>query len=205
MKNHHHLFSDQELIYLNDRQFLLSKIEIGKKIESLLGEDEQNLYTSIPEYSWPAGVLVRSGKLSRGENYRGLPYYILDYPRRFDRENVFSLRTMFWWGNFFSTTLHLGGNYLEMSRSVIMDNIDQIRSSTVFACVNNNPWEYHYQPDNYQSAAILTQSQLGHIISSGSFLKLSFRWGLDQYMNIPVIVPEVFQKMLGWIVEPERN
>jgi hypothetical protein len=52
-----------------------------------------------------------NGKISRGENYQLLPYIILDYPSYFSRNNIFAVRTMFWWGNFFSITLHLSGDH----------------------------------------------------------------------------------------------
>ena len=42
-----------------------------------------------------------SPKISRGEQYLGLPYVMLDYPRIFSKENVFAIRTFFWWGNYF--------------------------------------------------------------------------------------------------------
>ena len=194
--------SDKELAYLQDQQFLLSKIEISKKIEQLMGEVEKQLYAIIPHYSWPTGVLVRSGKLSKGENYRGLPYYMLDYPRRFDQENVFSFRTMFWWGNFFSATLHLGGQYLAMSREALYNNTESLRSSEAYICVNNNPWEYHYGKDNYLKLQQLTADQIGSNLDSNNFLKLSQHWELDRYPELPTLVSAVFREMISWLVEP---
>ncbi|HQW24051.1 MAG TPA: hypothetical protein PLI47_12175, partial [Bacteroidia bacterium] len=35
---------------------------------------------------------VSSGKIFRGENYRGFPYVLLDCPRLFNRESVFAFR-----------------------------------------------------------------------------------------------------------------
>jgi len=34
-------------------------------------------------------------KISKGENYEGLPWVILDFPRYFDKENVFAIRCFF--------------------------------------------------------------------------------------------------------------
>jgi len=205
MKDQGQVFTKPEIEFLTDRKLLLSKVHIGKKIEALLGQVEKGLHAVISEYPWPDGVLTRSGKLSKGENYLGLPYYLLDYPRRFDRDNVFAFRTMFWWGNFFSATLHLSGEYLKMSREPLSANIDQIKTSNAFICVNHNPWEYHYHQDNYREVRELTAAQLGKIFSEKSFIKLSFRWEIDRYMDIPSLVPEVFQKMLGWMAESGRR
>ena len=59
------------------------------------------------------GEKYGSPKISKGENYRGLPYVMLDYPRLFGREEVLAIRTFFWWGHGFSVTLHLKGGYRE--------------------------------------------------------------------------------------------
>lgn len=194
--------TDQEFTYLCDQQFLLSKLEISKKMEGLLGEVEKKLYTIIPEYSWPAGVLVRAGKLSKGENYLGLPYFILDYPRRFDKEHVFAFRTMFWWGNFFSATLHLAGKYLDMSKDALDANLEHLSASDAYICVNDTPWEYHYQSDNYQKINELNINQLRTTLASRPFLKLSQRWELERYIELPVLVPAAFQELLSWLLKP---
>ena len=55
-------------------------------------------------------IVQSTPKIAKGENYLQLPYVLLDYPRCFDKENIFAIRTMFWWGNFFSITLHLSGS-----------------------------------------------------------------------------------------------
>lgn len=37
----------------------------------------------------------------------GQLYLILDYPGMLSTENIFAVRTLFWWGNIFSVSLHL--------------------------------------------------------------------------------------------------
>ena len=34
-------------------------------------------------------------------------------PAVFSKENIFAIRTMFWWGNFFSISLHVSGKYFK--------------------------------------------------------------------------------------------
>lgn len=191
--------------FLTDQRLLLSKIVIGKKIKSLLGQVELELFSVISEYSWPDGVLTKSGKISKGENYQGLPYYILDFPRMFRADNVFAFRTMCWWGNFFSGTLHLGGEYLDMHRSSLIESIPEIKSSKVFIGISSSPWEYHYGRDNYQAAAKLPADQLRQLFDSKSFVKLSYRWELHQYPDISQLAVAGFEETLSWIVKSDKR
>ena len=47
---------------------------------------------------------------------------MLDYPALFKKDEIFALRTMFWWGNFMSITLLLSGGYKETFATVIEEN-----------------------------------------------------------------------------------
>lgn len=170
---------------MQDREFLLSKIEIGKKIEELMGKVEQLLYASIQKYPWPEEVLSKSGKISKGENYRGLPYHMLDFPRRFGKEGTFAFRTMFWWGNFFSATLHLSGKYLKNRREALLANLEHIRYSQAYICVNNTPWEYHYGNDNYRPAIEFDHEELKVLFKEKPFVKISFKWPLENFQRLP--------------------
>lgn len=194
-------FSKTEMSFIQDQDFLLSKVEIEKKMKDLMGRVEQELYPSIQEYSWPKEVLSKSGKISKGDNYKGLPYYILDFPRRFDKEGVLAFRTMFWWGNFFSATLHLSGKYLEIARGTLLDNLENIRSSQAYICVYNTPWEYHYGTDNYLPARQIEAGSLQSIFTKKPFVKISYHWPLDQYIELPGLVSSVFSNTQSWITE----
>lgn len=194
-------FTEKEMIFLHDQEFLLSKADIIRKIEELLGEVEQELAPCIKEYSFPERILVNSGKISKGDNYRGLPYNVLDFPRRFGKEGTFSFRTMFWWGNFFSATLHLSGQYFETRRNMLIGNVDKLISCDPFICVNSHPWEYHYGKDNYVKASKLGQDQLLLLLASMPFIKISYRWDLEEYKQLPKLVLTVFKNTLGLIAE----
>jgi hypothetical protein len=109
---------------------------------------------------------------------------------------------MFWWGNFFSATLHLGGRYLDMSKDALAANIGRLNSSDHYICVNSTPWEYHYHPDNYQKLNELNIDQLRAALHSRPFLKLSQRWSLERYPELSVLVPATFQEILSWLMKP---
>src|SRR5215467_3803243 len=104
-----------EMDLLNNSEWILTKNLVIKKAQRLLEEVQETNLRHVKEGSinFPKEVIGISPKISKGENYSGLPWLMLDFPRFFEKEKVFAIRTMFWWGNFFSTTLHLSGQYKE--------------------------------------------------------------------------------------------
>ena len=110
-----HLSAD-ELQLVQNAQLLLTKNTIIEKVYALFGELASELQQSsiYATRNLPAELLTLGPKISRGEKYKGLPYVMLDYPRCFGKEDIFAVRTFFWWGNFFSVTLHLKGKYQQL-------------------------------------------------------------------------------------------
>src|SRR5688572_33352065 len=106
-------FSEQEMDLYTDTGIILTKNAILQKLKIFLEELQLRQKEIIKSYleGFPSEVLKISSKVSKGENYKGLPWLVLDYPRHFEPGNIFAIRTLFWWGNFFSTTLHLSGRY----------------------------------------------------------------------------------------------
>ncbi len=162
---------------------LLAKASVINKVWKLLEQTQSDLEKLNHENSMllPKEIDLISGKISRGENYQQLPYLILDFPALFSKKDIFAYRTMFWWGHFFSFTLHLQGIYLEKYRQPLIQNASNISDLEVFFCVGRTPWQYHYEPDNYQR---LSEIDLDHL-KTCKFLKLSKKIDVDRWMDVP--------------------
>ena len=102
------ILSEEEKITIGNTAFFSVKREIISKIITLFGEIGNN--KTLNE-TWRK-ILVDydqktfTPKISKGENYLGLPYLILDFPKKLEDENQFAVRNFFWWGNYFSTFLY---------------------------------------------------------------------------------------------------
>jgi hypothetical protein len=102
-----------EIELVNNTEWIFTKQKIIKKIYSLFGQLHE-VYKAVilkEKEFLPIHIQNKGGKISKGENYNGLPYLILDFPAMYSKENIFAVRTLFWWGNFFSISLHLSGEY----------------------------------------------------------------------------------------------
>ncbi len=190
--------TNDELSLINDRAFLLAKREIIDKIHLQLGRVEKHLHPLVQAQSFPEGVLTRAGKISKGDSYQGLPYLVLDYPRAFDKQGIFAFRTMFWWGHHFSSTLHLGGDYLDYYRAVLLKNLEGLTHNEGYFCVNNGPWHYHYESSNYLPYKQMDPSVIKDSLAHKPFIKLSQRWSLDQFQQLPELVTNHFLLLMSW-------
>ncbi len=185
----------EELLCITDKEFLLTKASATKKIQNILGETEKELVRLIrdKDAAYPPGTFLKTGKISKGENYLGLPYLMLDYPRLFSDENTFAFRTMFWWGNFFSCTLQLSGEFLEANRTTIETRIESLTQLGVYVGINDDPWKYHLDEDNYQLLDVINLKGIKNIIREKKTLKVTRMLPLDEYSKLPEFASNTYQ------------
>jgi len=168
------------------KQFHLLKDEIHKEI--------QGCKNIIPD---DADTIT--GRIFRGENYKGLPYVMMDYPRLFNKNDVFSFRNMCWWGMHYSFTLHLSGSPLNDYRKNIAKNINHLEGKGVYYCVNNTPWEYHYEKDNYWKFDDLIKDSSFNIqknIMERDFIKLSRKITIHSWNEVLEFGPATFRMLM---------
>jgi hypothetical protein len=183
--------SSGELALAMDKDIILTKKIIIEKAFSLLNEmikpingifstnlfQYQSLSTAIP-------------KIYKGENYNSFPYVLMDYPSTFDKENIFTIRTMFWWGNFVSITLLLSGKYKSIFYKNILNNIDD----SFFICINENQWQHHFEEDNYKKYSSLTDVEIENIMQK-EFIKIALKYELHHWNMMQQILPEGYKKI----------
>ena len=150
--------SPEELELVQNTEWILTKHIITKKVYNMFGEISMILKTETElfNYLFPENIKYQNGKISKGENYQLLPYVILDYPAFFWKDRIFAIRTMFWWGNFFSVTLHLSGVYKEQFTGDEAGLLSILQKHDFFICVNENEWQHHFGKDNYKAASSVT-------------------------------------------------
>ena len=190
--------SPHELQLVTNSDWILTKRVIIDKVFRFFGDVCEEMKGIIgEEKAWlPATVINSEPKIYKGENYRQLPYVLMDYPRCFDTTNAFALRTMFWWGNFFSITLHLGGHYKKMFEQHLLNNEQAIRKGNYFICINDDQWQHHFEAENYLPVSSLTKENVRDIINNRQFIKLSLQYSLQQWDEMPDLLERSFYEML---------
>lgn len=193
--------SDKELNYLEDVDFLLTRHKINHKVNQLLLETEASLKDFIrsTDIVFPENIKLKAGKISKGENYRLLPYLILDYPRQFHRESVFALRTMFWWGHYYSVTMMLAGEALEVFREVLIEKADVLHQSDMYLYINEeDPWQHHLDEENYISLrSFASAEEIRTKLRDLPYIKLMSTLSLQEWEELPAFTLRFFKEILS--------
>lgn len=137
---------------VTDAGLILTKNAIIGKVYAVFGmlSDEYSLLLGqFPQLSEDAGP--RSPKISKGEQYEGLPWVMLDHPRHYRGDDAFGIRSFFWWGNYCSITLQLSGTFQQKYAPILHQNL--AGSKDWFIGINDDRWQHHFRPDNYKPYA----------------------------------------------------
>jgi hypothetical protein len=189
--------SEQELHLLLNKDWILTKRSLIQKADMLLGMAVPGLQELITAHSWlPPNLLGANPKIHRGENYRGLPYVILDYPAFFSKAGVMALRSMFWWGHFFSVTLHISGTYKTQLVDSLLQKAHLMQQGGMAICTGEDEWEHHFGTDNYTDAHELSMVQLQQVISEKKFVKIAMKTDLTQWESMPGIIVQQTSALL---------
>jgi hypothetical protein len=125
---------------------------------------------------------------------------MLDHPRHFEKQTAFAIRTLFWWGNFFSVTLHLSGRYKEHYAGKIISHYDTICKNNFHLCISNDEWDHHYEKTNYCAVNEMNAETFEQTINEKSFTKLSVKIDLYKWENLPeqvVSITKTIMRVLG--------
>ena len=179
--------------------WILTKHTIVNKVIELLGHllIPMQAETSTYKSSLPVEIFLKDPKISKGENYQLLPYIILDYPRYFSVENTVSIRTMFWWGNFFSVSLLLSGTIKDRFVSTIIENFALLQQKDFWVCINESPWLHHYAEDNFVEISAITLADFKILLTGKVFIKLSRKINLQHWNIITLFIEETFQDLIN--------
>lgn len=194
--------TSKELDYLKDTDFLLTKRVINEKIREMMEalEADIKVHVNAISFRFPKGTLLKSGKFSKGENYKGLPYRVLDYPRLFTAKSTFAFRHMLWWGNEFSTTLHLAGEAKEHYAPKFLANFEALKTQDFYLCVSADPWKHEFEPENYKHISEVDKDWYAAYLEGKDFMKMSNKLPLEDYMHMVDFSMSTMKKFFSYLI-----
>jgi hypothetical protein len=192
------ILSHGEMELVTNTDWILTKRVIIDKVNVMFGAlaESMRLIIFAAQETLPPAVILSAPKIAKGENYEQLPYVLLDYPRFFEKENIFAVRTMFWWGNFFSCTLHLSGQYKQQFEQVLLRNLHALKKNDFYICINENEWEHHFETVNYKATTGLDAQEIKSIMNQQQFIKLAAKFSLHQCNEMDVLLENCFSAII---------
>lgn len=175
--------SSTETELIKNADWILTKNAVMEKIVQFFAslQQEQRNVLMLYKNKLPSRFFTASPKISKGENYSGLPYVVLDYPRFFNESGFGAIRTMFWWGNFFSITLHVSGVNKRAFEEKLINAYPLIQQEKFYCCISENEWLHHFSAENYISVLEMTQDEYRKRMKETSFVKIATKISLDKW------------------------
>lgn len=179
-------FTREEFQLLSNYQFFDYKARITSKVLTLFSGIENKIRKEIASASHPFPDLINStsAKISKGENYRNCPYIVLDYPRIYSRENIFALRTIFWWGHYFSNAFIIAGHSYHRYLPRFLERPGELKNKNWYLCISQTPWKLENASWNYVLLSKLSDKDIRNYLQTYSFIKIARIYPLDQYKKL---------------------
>ena len=193
--------SPEELKLVSDPGIILTKNAITGKVYLLFGalaDDFRNMA------DLPGEIATIAPKIAKGENYLGLPYVMLDYPRYFSADDIMAVRCFFWWGNFFSITLHLKGIYREMSSTAILRSYNMLSSLGYSLAISGDEWHHHFGTDNYRSIQSMDEHDFRLYITEHPYIKIARIFPISSWENLRQLFNKAFGELGELIAQPVK-
>lgn len=182
------MLTKEEQALAANAAILLTKNKIIQEVYELFGKLADDYKPVVAVF--PEDVIRLHPKISKGENYQGLPWVMLDYPRNFIGKDAFAIRSMFWWGHYFSLHLLLQGDKMKMLQTENLSYLEGWQFT-----IADNPWQHHFDP--------LLSIPLTHLHPAdiekqtlNQFYKISIYLPLQQWDTAALFFREKFAEVL---------
>lgn len=189
--------SPQQIKLVTDAEWILTKNDILHRIKAAFGVLYKEQEDIVKAASLPAEVLKAGGKISRGENYLGLPWIVLDNPRCFTRQHIFAVRTMFWWGKYFSTTLHVSGKWQQQFQSKLLKAYSMLQQHHFTLCHTGDEWVHDVTGTAYTPISQILQKEFEKILTEAPFIKIAAYTGIENIETATEILMEQFTILMN--------
>ncbi|MBX3253003.1 MAG: hypothetical protein KF862_02590 [Chitinophagaceae bacterium] len=188
--------SEDELYLALNTGWILTKNRIIDKVYQLFGALANSYQQHSPDV-FSFLPVMQHAKITRGENYNGLPYVMLDYPRYFTRQDVLAVRTMFWWGNNMSITLHLKGQYNNRFGEAVTEHLINKGNGNWYLQTQGDEWLHHFSDTTHTALTETNRQYTGN--QALPFVKLSSYLPLTRWNDAKDIFSENFRELAGTI------
>lgn len=193
--------SDKERSLVCNTDWILTKQAVIEKVYTLFGAILEPMQQSVAAQLdvLPVEINRSHAKISKGENYQGLPYVMLDYPRLFGKKDTLAIRIFFWWGIFFSISLQLSGDYQANMIRTLIDNFSTLQENDYYLCIADDPWQQQVNGDAYAKLSGYSKAAFSAILHEKDFIKITRSVPVEEWDTAPSFLLASFEEMLGWL------
>jgi hypothetical protein len=173
--------SEEEKVLVGNPSVILTKNRILEKINAMFGmlSEQQVAIAESLRKQLPQEFFLAPPKISRGDQYRQMPWLMLDFPRCFQSGHLLAIRQFFWWGHLYSSSLLVSGQL-----KALITGKDWKLLPGLYICVHASPWEHHFEAANFRPIASVSAAEL-EAICQKEFIKLAFMIPISHWDQVP--------------------
>lgn len=187
--------SADEWQLVQNSDWILTKHAIIDKVYQLFGALAQDMQACLQQpHGLPDAVLQPSPKISKGEQYRRMPWVVLDYPRYFSRENVCAVRSFFWWGHYFSSTLQLKGQWQQQLAPAIIQAGKDGGLAGYYWSAGGDEFNFDVREDYTEAGKRLPAPEE---LQKAPFIKLTVIHPLEEWTEMPARLLQAFEHFIA--------
>jgi len=167
-------WSEKEIKLVNHVEVFQEKPGILKKVQNRLIDLQKELENEITPMAsaLPDGLDITKNQIARGENHNGFPYLSLDYPQNFSKTDMFTMRTLFWWGHYLGFSLILKGENLKNHINRLLQNKNTKSFKDIYVSLASNPFEWELNETNFSLVSESNAENLQKTILGLGYLKI---------------------------------
>ncbi len=180
--------SPEEWDCLYQKEFFYIKRKVSNKILEALNTFRQEMgkVVEVRKNELPPWF-SNSAKISKGENFKELPYFVLDYPKANVSDGFILFRTMVWWGNYIQYIIHASGSFLPY-----LQQKQKTLSDLGFSCfVGEDQWDHAFTEENYSREFTERFNS-----DKPSFIKVSLSVPMDKLPALSKTLLPYFEKVI---------
>jgi hypothetical protein len=169
----HCLFLPDEIALLSNPTFFEQKRNATEKLKRLMEQLRLAFLEEIRpnDLLAPVATDFLKGQIAKGENYEGYPYVMLDFPKHFGKESIFTFRTLFWFGHALIFSVILAGAHLEVYRKQFAQCYERLSEAKVQIGIGD-VWDWRERASRQ-----LSQENKGELLQLNQpFLKVMKRF-----------------------------
>ncbi len=172
-------------------EVILTKNKIIDNVMAMYGmlADDYRECSTVLAQKLPAVFNIHP-KISKGENYEGMPWVMLDYPRCYSKtEGHFAIRCFFWWGHFFSVSLHLSGEYLVQFHHVL----EALHQQQWYVGFTKDPWNQHLPNKNWGD---LHRDNFSNLDTGMPYAKAAKKIPVSEWPQVKFFFEDQFKELI---------
>lgn len=149
----------------------------------------------------PPEVVQIPAKISRGEQYEGLPWLMLDLPRYFVGGDHFAIRSFFLWGHGFSLVFYVRGRFRERWLGSVSRHYSRLKLAGWKRSMGEDPWQHHFREDNYRPINAMSEDEWNAWLKTHPFIKLGYIIPISQWHEMPFLLMEQYRLLCTMLKE----